>query len=223
MLPNSRGFTLIELVMIVALLAALILLTVPSIQAAMRRSNLRAAARDTASLMQLARLEAIKRGAPAVVKFSFADNEVLGFVDLNLEDGSRGSDLKFTPIAGAPSRTSDYLLGRISLAGHGRVHFWGATDTEPFGANAIWQFTDVTGESENAAVFNPNGTVTDAGAVRFADLEGRNFLEVLVSPAASGRVQVRKYNGDVDPGLDGTQYFPPGPHPITGEITWVWE
>src|SRR5258708_29395841 len=76
----GAGFTLLELLMVLALAGALVLLGIPSMRNALNRAKLTGFAQQTATAMQGARLEAIKRGHVARVEVHFADNSVIAYV-----------------------------------------------------------------------------------------------------------------------------------------------
>lgn len=64
---TSAGFTLIEMMIAVALMAILLSIAVPSFRDASLGSQLRAAANDLTASAHLARSEAIKRNAPVTL------------------------------------------------------------------------------------------------------------------------------------------------------------
>jgi type IV fimbrial biogenesis protein FimT len=60
--PRFRGFTLIELMVSVSVMAVLLMVAVPNLAGFVRTSKLRAAQSELVAAMQLARSEATKRG-----------------------------------------------------------------------------------------------------------------------------------------------------------------
>jgi type IV fimbrial biogenesis protein FimT len=64
---NQQGFTLIELMVTVAISAILLGIGVPSFRAMIQNNRIDAASNDLVSGLQLARSEAIKRGIPVVL------------------------------------------------------------------------------------------------------------------------------------------------------------
>ncbi len=64
---GERGFTLVELVMVLAVMAVLVTFAVPSLRSLMDSSKLTAASNSLLSSMHLARSEAIKRGTRVVL------------------------------------------------------------------------------------------------------------------------------------------------------------
>lgn len=62
-LLRSRGFSLIELMVAITILAILLALAVPSFQDMIQRNRVRTAAADLSDSLNLARSEAIKRGS----------------------------------------------------------------------------------------------------------------------------------------------------------------
>ena len=212
---RASGFTLIELLVIMALAGVLLGLAIPQIFHVLRRSRDQAILSETSMLISRARMEAIKRGVPVVVGFDYETQEVFAFADVNVDDGSRGSDLVFNPVEGALGGTTDYQLARIPLPQ--AVRFWGADDSDPEGADAVDAFTPGEAGLPNVAVLEIDGQIRNRGAFRFGDDYG-NFFEVRVSPEATARVQIRKWDGDRPVGLDGLHYYTRD----EGGIRWEW-
>jgi type IV fimbrial biogenesis protein FimT len=71
--PGQSGFTLIELIFTVTIVAILAALAVPSMRAFVVGQRVRAAASDLATVLMLARSEAIKRNASTVVSATGGD------------------------------------------------------------------------------------------------------------------------------------------------------
>jgi len=212
---SSFGFSLIELLVVVLLISVLALLSAPAIGYWIRRSRHEGIARETSGLLQRAKLQAVRDSVPVVVRLDYDTDEVIAFADFNDADGDPVSDLIFNPVAGATDGTTDYLIGRLRLPA--RVSFWGAGDAAAEGAEAVLGFTAIAGQSPNAVVFEPNGSVRNRGAFRFGD-DRENYIEALVSPEATARIQIRKHHPDWEDPPDDTFYFPPG----RGERNWRW-
>lgn len=70
---NTRGLTLVELMVVVALIGILAAFASPSIYNALGRSNDRAVASEVANTMRTARNQAMSRGEPLWVTFAVAD------------------------------------------------------------------------------------------------------------------------------------------------------
>jgi type II secretory pathway pseudopilin PulG len=204
------GFTLIEGVVMLLVLLLIIGLALPQLLYLIRRSRFQAITTETTMLLARARMEAIKRGVPVVVGIDVEQQQLFAFADVNLEDGSRGSDLIFTEVADANPGTTDYRIASIPLPDG--VRFWGPDDDEADGPDAIAGFTEVPDEDvPNVAVMQIDGSVRDIGAFRLgfraSDDDPGNFFEVRVSPQATARVQIRKFDRDRTPGPDGMNYY----------------
>jgi prepilin-type N-terminal cleavage/methylation domain-containing protein len=212
---SSSGFSFTELVVVAALFGLLAMISAPELLRYIRRSRQEGIARQTAALLQRAKMESVRMSAPVVVRLDYDTDEVIAFADLNDEDGDPVSNLLFDPVEGAPQRTTDFEIGRVRLPSG--VFFWGAGDPAPEGEQAVAGFTAVAGQTPNAAILQSNGTVRDAGAFRFGD-ERTNYLEVFVSPAATAKIQLRKHQPDREDPPDDTYYFPPG----EGDSRWIW-
>lgn len=92
-----RGFTMVELLVVLAIMMVVSVLGYPLLQNAIDGAKLRAISQETAVLARAARLEAIKYNGCGVVRFDPAVNEILSFVD-------RGC-----------TGTPDRVIGRIEL------------------------------------------------------------------------------------------------------------
>jgi len=80
MKPNT-GFTLLELMLVISILAILSVASAPNIISWFEGRKLSSASRDVLSVMQAARLRAVKERANAVVSFNVANNTFEAFVD----------------------------------------------------------------------------------------------------------------------------------------------
>ncbi len=198
------GFTVIEMILVVAIIGIMATLGLPNLLRTLHRAKLEGIARETSVLMQMARSEAVRQNVPTVVRVDFTRNEVVAFADVDGPAAGSPSDMIYNPVAGEVHRTTDYEIGRYMLPN--RVLFE-APSGDPDGP--VKGFTPA-GPGQ-VALFNPNGSIEGLGAIRFADQRG-NFLEVRVSPAATARVQVRKWDPDLSAWHSRNQEDKP----------WVW-
>lgn len=192
---SHQGFTLFELLVVIALISIMATMSIPNFLRLMQRSKLTGITQETSLLIRMARDYAIRYNTDTVVRIDLNTDEVIAFVDI---DGVLPGDISdgiFNPIAGQPHRTTDWELARYQLPN--RVTFDApAADPYPGGGNSVWEFTPIG--AENVAVFSSDGSADTRGAFRFADAYG-NFLQVRVEPAATARVRIEKFHdGDVE-------------------------
>lgn len=188
---RQRGFTLFELLIVIALISIMATMAAPNLLRLVQRSKLTGITQETSLLMRMARQHAIRHNSQTVVRADLTTNEVIAFVDVDGVALGDPSDGIFNPIAGRPHMTTDWEVARYRLPS--RVNFE-APATDPLLGGPVWEFTPVG--AENVAVFQPSGAAEHRGAIRFADAFG-NFLQVRVDPAATARVRIEKFH-DVD-------------------------
>ncbi|MBP9144632.1 MAG: GspH/FimT family pseudopilin [Thermoanaerobaculia bacterium] len=194
---RQAGFTLIESLVVVAVIGILVLISAPAFLKMMNRFKLTGTTRELTSLMQAARQEAIKMNAPAQVNYDATSNSFFAFVDLDRDQ-----------VLSAPDRI---LAARIPVPK--KVEFRGPGDAGVNGANAIDGWDDAP-SVRLGPVFNPDGSADRVGSFRLKD-SNDNFLEVRIQMPATGRIVLRKYFDAED------AFFVNGE--IVGSIVHKWE
>lgn len=174
---HAAGFTLLEVLVVVAIVLVAATILVPAIQNLLHRSQVEGFVRNAAIFMQMGRAEAIKQGLRAVAEVRPADAEFLIFIDFD-EDG------EFAPVAGAARGQTDAIIWRQSLPAS--VVF-----EAPDGVLADGFSEGPDGQRQ--AIFLPEGSIDESGAFRLGDGRG-NFFEIRVEPRATARVQLRKWH-----------------------------
>ncbi|MBT8145032.1 MAG: GspH/FimT family pseudopilin, partial [Gammaproteobacteria bacterium] len=107
----SRGFTLLELLFAIAVVAIVLSLGIPSFQSSVRNSKLTASVNDMVASMQVARSEAIKRRAPVVICTS---NGATNEADANCDAAAwENGWLVFADDNNNGSRDADEILLRL--------------------------------------------------------------------------------------------------------------
>jgi prepilin-type N-terminal cleavage/methylation domain-containing protein len=195
---GNAGFTLIEVLVAVAILAILLTLGMPALDRFIHRGKLEGVARQTAALLQVARFDAIKHSAPGRFVFDYDNDLVHVYTDMDSD--------------GAFDAAVDRELGRLPLPVG--VTFR-AAGGDPEDAEAIkeWNKGPCPGTARGGCgQFEPNGSVDKPGKVRFGDERG-NYLEVRVATAATGRLEIGKAP---NPGV--ATYETPGEN---GKV-WEW-
>ncbi len=171
---SRRGFTLIELIVVMMVLAMLVTIGFPALQNQIRRSKMMGIATETTNGLRLARYQAIKNSRSTVYSLNPANREILSWVDDN-DDGilDAGEEV----LIRTTLRAGLYVMNPPGSMGGPIEGFNGTTMVR----------------------FNADGSVDAIGAYRFADdavaVDARNFLEVGVRPRSVARVEIRKWDG----------------------------
>ncbi|HEX9669485.1 MAG TPA: prepilin-type N-terminal cleavage/methylation domain-containing protein [Thermoanaerobaculia bacterium] len=205
---RQAGFTLVELLITLALMAILMLIAVGPLDKFMHRGKIEGIARQTSSLMYRARFEAIQRSVPARVVADGPNHQVFGYVEMS------------NPLNAVFDAGVDRELGRYELpAGVSFLAKSGAENDD----NAMWNMLGPAGAQW--VEFDGSGAVVEATdavqdmlpAVRLADTR-ENYLEVHLATRATGRVELRKWDDGAPADAYGTQYVTQGQY----GRSWEW-
>jgi len=205
---SSSGFTLIELLIVLAIMLVAALMILPRLFWFADRAKLRGAASATKTMIQQARLAAMKGTGQGRVVFDYTKGEIYAFVDTN------GN--------GTYEAGTDRQLGDLVLNEKGKktvVQFMSHDDAGPKMTGAIQGFDDPpyggTCGGDGCIVFDQSGS-TQTGAVRLTDGYW-NFIEVRITSAATGRIELRKYHRLRD------VYIPDALHSEAGSRSAGWD
>ncbi|MDQ7836904.1 MAG: GspH/FimT family pseudopilin [Thermodesulfobacteriota bacterium] len=145
---NHRGFTLTELMMVVALMAIMAAIAVPNIIAQMPKYRLNGAARQVLGDLVAARMQAVSQNNE--LKVFFLDNHRYMILD---DDDNNG-----TADTGEATQTKDIQ-----------------TD-----------YHDVTFNSNNDPIFQPNGTASNLATITLSNTSGSYSITI----SSAGRVRI---------------------------------
>lgn len=182
-----RGFTLIEMLVVMALMLVLVALGIPALQNALHQAKIRGITQEVTVLMRQARLDAVKTSTQAVVQIipptgAGDPGHVLAFSDRD-SDGKLGD--------GEP------VLGNFALPTG--VVFEDCIGKS--GKDSVEGLSPDPNGGPNMAIFKHDGSISAIGGFRFNDPYD-NCMEVHVEPVATARMEVRQWNG--------TAYVPNG-------------
>ena len=121
------GFTLVEALVVVAIVATLAAVAMPDLSSALANQRLRAAGTDLVSTLLLARSEAIKRGAQVQVAPLAAGDWKSGWRVVATETGEQVQRVevlgRWVEVGLAPATISFERNGRLNVIGSTRVEF----------------------------------------------------------------------------------------------------
>jgi len=187
MMPRQQhndGFTLIEMMIVIAIIAISASMAVPNMMLWFDNLSVKSAARDLYSAMQEARMIAVKQNSGTAIVFDTTNSRYYVCSDEGA-DGNWGS-------AGDMTGTGDNVIERsvslLSPAYKNRVRYGNGNATTPEGAT----FGDFITYNNNVLVVNSRGTGT-AGYVYLTN--PNNGTAYAVGTRSSGLVRLLKWYG----------------------------
>lgn len=178
---GQSGFTLLEMLVVFAILGVLLIISIPEMLVRIREAKIRGAAQQISMMLRSARMEGVKAAHPGIVETLPWDDDrpaetVRAFADANRN--------------GVYDAGVDRLLGTLDLPE-------GLEFVAPAG------LVDLGGVDPRPAVFQPTGAVQNVVELGIRDRAG-NELEIRVEPMATARVTIWKINPGTEHVLDTT-------------------
>jgi prepilin-type N-terminal cleavage/methylation domain-containing protein len=207
---SEAGFSLVELLIVLVLIGLMAVWGIPALLNTLNRARLVGASREIATLLQVARLEAIKKGGingdlrnrVAVVRYDKSTAHDLRTLEVLIDESPNGTWDPVTPIGGLYTLPTGVNLQAPTEDAEGNSSIVG------------WDDTTVVADNYDGPTFLSDGSALNAGAFRLADTRG-NFLEVRLDFPATGKVVIQKWFGGGDP---TTNWFENG----EAGNKWIW-
>ena len=190
---KNSGFTFVELMIAIAILAVLATVSIPAVVNWIPNYKLKTAARDMYSHFQQAKLQAVRMNTEFAILFDSANN------NYRIISGGPDGFFDSIPIATIPN-VDDIVLNTTPLEGYGngvRFGSGGATQSvdtlTAFPPEIDWDYP-----SSAFVLFNPKGLVFETGYVYITNEEGSCFA--VGTPSISGTIRQRRWytNGGWD-------------------------
>lgn len=164
---HTRGFSLLELLTVIAILGLISLVTIPAFSSIQRRRIVRAAAGEMRGIFGLTRSQAITRSRHVAIKFSQIGGEwqYATFIDGN------GNGVRNAEITSGVDRPMQPFRNVLQAAGAGRIGFPPYSIPDPdtgrpmppqaspvrFNSSTLCSFSPI-GESTNGSIFVTDGS-----------------------------------------------------------------
>ena len=165
---GNSGFTLIEMIVVIAIMAVMLAIAVPGFLGMTPRSSLKTAARDMISNLQLARIEAIRGRKTWAVQFD------TGSARYRILDDDGADDTWNT--------TDDNVYKTVNFSDYRDVSYGSAQGARPGGTVQ----TDGVTFSAERVTFKSDGS-SESGTVYIKNANGDTFA--VGSLSAAGRIK----------------------------------
>lgn len=174
-IKSKAGFTLVELMVVVAIIGIMAAIATPGFIAWLPNYRLKSAARDLYSALQNARMLAVKNNTTVQVVFVAAPAP-LYFIDIN---------------ADGIANPGEY---QVNLSGYGSgVTFGFPAGLVDWGGAPVATSITFPGGPPPFCAYNSNGTTTAVGTVYLVN--SQQHIVYAITTVTSGAVKLRKYNG----------------------------
>ena len=179
-IERTSGFTLVELVVVVAILVALMAVSIPAITRWMPNYKLKGAAMDLYSRMQFAKSEAIRANSQYAVIFDPVNEEYKLVSD-------PGADLVF----GSGGDDTEVEVIKVSHYGPGIAYGNGSATKNMDDGGGTFP-GDAVSFNNNMVIFDGRGLCDNSGSVYLQNDGNRTYA---VGTLASGVVRIRMWRG----------------------------
>ena len=180
---GNRGFTLVEVMIVIAIIGVMVGLVTPSLLGAIPGMRASGAAREILFDLRLARTLAIEKGVRAVVEFDAPSSTHYRLFQDNNADG-------------AYTAGTDTLVKEVTL-----VDRYKAIALKSNDGTAPADGVDLDGAGSNSITFRTNGSASGSGAVYVmpsTDAGTRNDRNLRVRVISStGNVRTETYDGSI--------------------------
>lgn len=172
-LARMRGFTMVELMIAVAIIFIVLLLGIPSYRVWIQNTQIRTATESVQNGLQLARAEAVRRNAK--VQFVLTDTDPTQDNVSTVAASTAGKNWMVRVFqTGGTYTTADFIQGRSG--GEGSSNAVVAAGQSSFVFNGLGRLTPVPAATVNIDISNPNGgdrplrvMVSVGGLIRMCD------------------------------------------------------
>jgi prepilin-type N-terminal cleavage/methylation domain-containing protein len=180
---KRNGFTLVELVMVMAIVAILAGIATPFLLKAIPNMRLRSTARDIYSAMMQAKVEAIRRGENVTLLFNSPGDSYIMFLDNGAGAGGANDQ--------TPNGTEPVIIHLTALPNRVTYDPGLVVDATPY--------ADGVSFGSNAIIFTSRGMPVNAGGgfgagtvgLRAVDANGNTQRQRTITVSKAGRIRIQ--------------------------------